>query len=56
MKLRVGEALLFAPSAIIGIEKMEGGDAELKRLGVGYMKIKIRARITDDGGKSVLAT
>jgi len=56
VKLRVGEALLFAPSAIIGIEKMEGGDAELKRLGVGYMKIKIRARMTDDGGKSVLAT
>jgi len=47
---------MFAPNAIIAVEKGEDGDMELKRLGVEYMKIKIRARITEDGGKSVLAT
>jgi len=63
VKLRVGEALLFAPSAIIGVEKKDavvgqarfGEEVETRRLGVGYLKIKIRARLTTDGGKSVMA-
>jgi len=59
VKLRVGEALLFAPSAIIGVEEKqnENGveETEMKRLGMGYLKIKIRARVTSDGGKSVFA-
>ena len=61
VRLRVGEALLFAPSAIVGID--QGGEADVasneqicvKKLGVDYLKIKIRARITQDGGKSVFA-
>jgi hypothetical protein len=63
VRLRVGEALLFAPSAIIGVVngKEENGAADVddqlqvNKLGVGYLKIKIRARVTEDGGKSVLA-
>lgn len=63
VKLRVGEALLFAPSATIGVSDQDSpasGNTKLLapkmvRLGLGYMKIKIRARITADGGKSVLA-
>jgi len=57
VRLEVGEALLFAPSANIGIEEPESATEEVfvKKLGVEYMKIKIRARLTADGGKSVLA-
>jgi hypothetical protein len=63
VKLRVGEALLFAPGAIVGVgeEEKEGGggngkgEREVRRLGTGYLKIKVRARLTEDGGKSVMA-
>jgi hypothetical protein len=59
VKLRTGEALLFAPSAILGVEKKqnENGseETEMKRLGIGCLKIKIRARVTSDGGRSVFA-
>ncbi len=59
VKLKVGEALLFALSAIIGVEKKQKDnrveETEMKRLGVGYLKIKIRGRVTSDGGKSVFA-
>jgi hypothetical protein len=59
VKLRVGEALIFSPSAIIGVEKRlnkSGSEAiDIQRLGIGYLKIKIRARVTSDGGRSVFA-
>jgi hypothetical protein len=55
VKLRIGEALLFAPGAAIDVEKSEHGENSVKRLGTGYLKIKVRARITEDGGKSVMA-
>jgi hypothetical protein len=55
VKLRIGEALLFAPNAAIDVETNERGEDSVKRLGTGYLKIKIRARITKDGGKSVMA-
>jgi hypothetical protein len=59
VRLRVGEALIFAPSAIIGVEKKQNENGveepEMKRLGMGYLKIKVRARVTLDGGKSVFA-
>ncbi|QGA21583.1 hypothetical protein EYB26_009294 [Talaromyces marneffei] len=53
--LNVGEALLFAPGAILE-SKMEGVNPQgLRRLGAGYMVVKIRERLTEDGGQSVLA-
>ncbi|CAI7609417.1 unnamed protein product [Penicillium viridicatum] len=51
--LRVGEALLFSPSAISG--GASEGSLALRTLGSGYMVIKVRDRLTKDGGKSVLA-
>ncbi|KAF7944210.1 hypothetical protein EAE96_010612 [Botrytis aclada] len=91
--LRVGEALLFAPEAMIyeGCDKITlppGGESAdtttltingedsnsssekkkgkaierdgyesqaLRKLGTDYVKIKVRARLTNDGGRSVLA-
>ncbi|KAL3457469.1 hypothetical protein BJX64DRAFT_295906 [Aspergillus heterothallicus] len=50
--LRVGEALLFSPSAVLCTGPLEG---TLKRLGSGYMKIKVRNRLTEDGGRSILS-
>ena len=58
VKLRVGEALLFSPSAILGVgdDVPAGVEKELKRLGTGYLKIRVRARLTEDGGKSIMAS
>jgi hypothetical protein len=55
VKLRVGEALLFSPSAIVGLEKGPGGATVMERLGTGYLKIRVRKRLTRDGGKSDMA-
>lgn len=49
VSLGVGEALLFAPSAIIG------GEGPRSRLVDEYLKIRVRRRITKDGGKSIMA-
>jgi hypothetical protein len=54
VKLKVGEALLFSPSAVMGVEEEEG-TYRLKKLGAGYLKIRVRSRLTTDGGKSVMA-
>ncbi|KKP00657.1 hypothetical protein THAR02_07246 [Trichoderma harzianum] len=77
--LRRGEALLFCPSAIIGLRaapiKLEkessvidnwtdedvenvGGRAypQLIKLSHGHLRIQVRKRITQDGGRSILAT
>ncbi|KNG91128.1 hypothetical protein ANOM_000524 [Aspergillus nomiae NRRL 13137] len=53
--LRVGEALLFAPSAIVKVGTLEDGRVEFHRLGSDILPIKIRERLTSDGGKSVLS-
>lgn len=55
VRLRVGEALLFSPSVVTGLEADEKGLQRLKRLGAGYLKIRVRARLTKDGGKSIMA-
>ncbi|KAI3063919.1 hypothetical protein CBS147343_8193 [Aspergillus niger] len=54
VNLRVGEALLFSPSSIVDVEIEDGGH-ELRRLGSDYLAIKIRQRLTTDGGRSVIA-
>ncbi|KAK8074951.1 hypothetical protein PG997_009614 [Apiospora hydei] len=67
VKLRTGDALLFAPSAIVGLEKQkakraaaaaDGGAVVVtpKQLHYEVMRVRVRARITADGGKSILAT
>lgn len=68
VKLRVGEALLFAPSAAVGVEMAEstedangsssgtGAGMSIKRLGHHVIKIRVRSRITTDGGGTIMAT
>ncbi|KND89580.1 hypothetical protein TOPH_05597 [Tolypocladium ophioglossoides CBS 100239] len=78
--LRTGEALMFAPSAILAVrgqgatrkstasssssvtgteDSTDGSGAGLNvepiRLGHGVMKIRVRRRITQDGGRSIMA-
>lgn len=55
--LRVGEALLFSPGAVLDTAA-EGSSSQskLSKLGAGYLVIKIRDRLTEDGGKSVVSS
>ncbi|PIG85579.1 hypothetical protein AARAC_007330 [Aspergillus arachidicola] len=55
VSLRVGEALLFAPSAIVKVGSLDDGRVEFHRLGSDFLPIKVRERLTSDGGKSVLS-
>ncbi|KAI1173382.1 hypothetical protein F4777DRAFT_557903 [Nemania sp. FL0916] len=58
--LRTGEALVFAPSAILSLERQDGlGDEQIsrpKKLAHHVLRVVMRARITADGGKSIMAT
>ncbi|SPO05446.1 uncharacterized protein DNG_08133 [Cephalotrichum gorgonifer] len=63
VKLRVGEALMFAPNAAVSlaVEKGAGAsggvaDMRVRRLGHEVLKILIRERITTDGGGTIMAT
>ncbi|KAK1768941.1 hypothetical protein QBC33DRAFT_448798 [Phialemonium atrogriseum] len=57
--LRVGEALVFAPSAIVGVRVVgaaaAAGGAAVRRLGNGVLKVRVRRRVTADGGRSIMA-
>ncbi|KAI2465811.1 hypothetical protein F4781DRAFT_375108 [Annulohypoxylon bovei var. microspora] len=59
VKLKTGEALVFAPSAIIDFEKQKSQAQKIestqKRLAHRIMRVVIRARITMDGGRSIMA-
>ena len=55
VSLKVGEALLFSPTAMVACKKNSYKRNEIRRLGSDYIKVRIRARITADGGRSVLA-
>lgn len=55
VNLTVGEALIFSPTAAVGCERSANGKTVIRRLGLEYVKIKIRARLTTDGGRSILA-
>lgn len=60
--LETGEALLFSPAAMLGVvevsdeDGVEGKEERAQRLGIGYLKIRVRGRLTADGGRSMLAT
>jgi len=56
VQLRVGHALLFSPAAMVGILQYSEGKTEISRLGSGYLKIRVRKRLTTDGGMSLMAT
>ncbi|KAJ6115267.1 hypothetical protein N7486_001045 [Penicillium sp. IBT 16267x] len=55
VRLRVGEALLFCPNAVSSITVEGSNSQKLGTLGGGYMVIKVRDRLTEDGGKSVIS-
>lgn len=55
VQLGVGEALIFSPSAIVGINGPGGGRTTFTRLGSGRVHVKVRQRLTCDGGKSVIS-
>lgn len=50
VNLRVGEALMYAPSAMV-----EGNDGTVGKLGAEVITVGVRQRITWDGGRSVFA-
>ena len=49
VNLRTGEALMFATTGAIMQRRA------LRRLGFAYLKIQVRARMTADGGKSIMS-
>ena len=49
LNLRVGEAFLFAPSTLL----CRSDARKLERLGPDLLHIKVRRRVTWDGGKSI---
>ncbi|KAI8962688.1 hypothetical protein F5Y11DRAFT_321843 [Daldinia sp. FL1419] len=53
--LQTGEALLFCPTAQMNVVKSVDGRKHVKALENGYAKVKIRKRLTADGGKSIMA-
>ncbi len=59
VNLEAGQALLFSPSAILDLAKDHEDDdyVELrtKKLGLRYIKMRVRQRLTADGGRSILA-
>ncbi|KAI1098362.1 hypothetical protein F4804DRAFT_324981 [Jackrogersella minutella] len=59
VKLKTGEALVFAPSAITGFENQcpQAGEVSCvhKRLAHNVMSVVVRGRITLDGGQSIMA-
>lgn len=48
--LKVGESLLFPPSAMMSLK-----DGTPKTQGVGHLKFRTRPRVRNDGGRSKLA-
>ncbi|KAG8166428.1 hypothetical protein KVR01_002117 [Diaporthe batatas] len=49
--LRVGEALVFSPNAVVGVSE----EGVARKLGSGVLKVCVRNRVTEDGGRSVMA-
>lgn len=57
VNLEVGEALLFSPSAMLKERVGDMGEAgRIEKLGMSYLKVRVRKRVTADGGRSLLAT
>jgi len=57
VSLRIGEALLFAPSAVLSVAQgaHPRDETKIQRLGHDIIKMRTRLRITEDGGKSLMA-
>ena len=56
VKLDVGQALVFSPSGMLGVDcQDENGSPRMLKLGTQYVKVRVRKRTTADGGRSMLA-
>lgn len=54
--LQCGQALLFAPSAVIDLTTVPGtSEFDPVKLGIKYLRVSTRQRITIDGGRSIMA-
>ena len=51
MLLATGQCVVFSPSALV----MTSNDNSARLLGEGYLKLRVRPRLTLDGGSSLLA-
>jgi len=57
VNLEAGQALLFSPSAMLNaVDGSDAGALRMEKLGVRYVKIRVRKRLTADGGRSIMAT
>ena len=54
VRLDAGEALVFSPAAMLDVAA-RGGGLEPVKLGSRYIKMRVRKRMTADGGRSVRA-
>lgn len=59
VNLEAGQALLFSPSAILDVDDESTAEdalvSRVQKLGLRYVKMKVRERLTVDGGRSILA-
>ncbi|KAK8206131.1 hypothetical protein IWZ01DRAFT_410759, partial [Phyllosticta capitalensis] len=56
VQMGVGECLVFCPSGVVRVhEGAVDGEPVVRRLGREVLRCKTRARVTNDGGKSVLS-
>lgn len=57
--LEAGQALLFSPSAMLDVKDEPRNEdtliSRVEKLGLRYVKMRVRKRLTVDGGKSILA-
>ena len=51
MLLATGQCVVFSPSALV----MKSNNNSVRLLGRGYLKLRVRPRLTQDGGASLLA-
>jgi hypothetical protein len=58
--LQTGEALLFSPTALFSVGEQDETDRSakprLEKLIDSYIKVRMRKRVTTDGGKSIMAS
>ncbi len=55
LALETGEALVFSPSTVLANREYDDSFVVTKKAGRFCFKARIRGRISDDGGKRVLA-
>ncbi|KAL8709144.1 MAG: hypothetical protein Q9220_006024 [cf. Caloplaca sp. 1 TL-2023] len=58
VNLEAGQGLLFSPSAMLvsaNLSPDSGSVSKVQKLGLRYVKMRVRKRLTTDGGRSVLA-